>query len=80
MMDWRDRAACRDEDPEMFFPVGTTGPAVLQAMEAKTVCQRCTVRTTCLAWALETGADYGVWGGMDEEERRDLKRRKSRAA
>ena len=37
-MDWRSRAACLDKDPELFFPVGNTGPALLQIEEAKTVC------------------------------------------
>ena len=36
-MDWRSRAACLDKDPELFFPVGNTGPALLQIEEAKTV-------------------------------------------
>src|SRR4030081_88518 len=74
-MDWRHRAACRDEDPELFFPIGTSGPAVLQVEQAKAVCRRCSVVDDCLQWALETGQDAGVWGGMSEEERRAVKRR-----
>ena len=77
-MDWRHRAACRDEDPELFFPIGNTGPALLQIEEAKAVCRRCPVIEPCLAWALETGQDAGVWGGMSEDERRALKRRNAR--
>jgi WhiB family redox-sensing transcriptional regulator len=69
-MDWRHEAACQDEDPELFFPVGTTGPAELQTEEAKAVCSFCPVRTECLAWAFDTGQDAGVWGGMSEAERR----------
>ena len=69
-MDWRHRAICRDEDPELFFPVGTSGPALLQIAEAKTVCRRCPVVSECLTWALESGQDAGVWGGMSEDERR----------
>ncbi|MGZ4592417.1 MAG: WhiB family transcriptional regulator [Actinomycetes bacterium] len=76
-MDWRDRAACRDEDPELFFPVGTTGPAVVQIEQAKAVCRTCAVVAPCLAWALD-GNVAGVWGGMDEDERRSLKRRAAR--
>ncbi len=74
-MDWRHRAACRNEDPELFFPVGNSGPALQQLAEAKAVCHRCHVAATCLAWALETGQDAGVWGGLSEDERRALKGR-----
>ena len=74
-MDWRHRALCRDEDPELFFPIGTTGPAASQVDEAKQVCRRCTVVEPCLEWALETGQDAGVWGGTSEDERRVLARR-----
>lgn len=77
-MDWRHKAICRDEDPELFFPVGNSGPALLQAAEAKTVCRRCPVVSDCLAWALASGQDNGVWGGMSEDERRALKRRSAR--
>jgi WhiB family redox-sensing transcriptional regulator len=77
-MDWRHRAACRDEDPELFFPVGTTGPALLQIAEAKIACRRCPVSTECLNWALASGQDAGVWGGMSEDERRVVKRRHAR--
>jgi WhiB family redox-sensing transcriptional regulator len=78
-MDWRHRAACLEEDPELFFPIGNTGPAILQIEEAKQVCRRCDVREQCLAWALEAGQDHGVWGGLSEDERRALKRRNARA-
>lgn len=71
-MDWRHDAACRDEDAELFFPVGTSGPALLQIAEAKAVCARCAVIDPCLLWALASGEDVGVWGGMDEIERRRL--------
>jgi WhiB family transcriptional regulator, redox-sensing transcriptional regulator len=68
-MSWRHRAACRNEDPELFFPVGTTGPALDQLTEAKSVCRRCPVIDECLTWALNTGQCTGVWGGLGEEER-----------
>jgi WhiB family redox-sensing transcriptional regulator len=71
---WRDRAICRDEDPELFFAVGNSGPALLQIADAKTVCRRCPVVSDCLAWALDTGQESGVAGGLSEDERRALKR------
>ena len=79
-VDWRHNAVCREEDPELFFPVGDTGPALLQIEEAKAVCRRCPVMETCLQWAMDTGQDSGVWGGMSEQERRKLHRRTVRAA
>jgi hypothetical protein len=51
-MDWRHHSACLDEDPELFFPIGSTGPAISQVEEAKVVCRRCDVREQCLTWAL----------------------------
>src|ERR1700742_197140 len=78
-MDWRHRAVCRDEDPELFFPIGNTGPALMQIEEARAVCRRCEVVDTCLQWALDSGQDAGVWGGLSEDERRALKRRTARA-
>src|ERR1700682_4077285 len=77
-MDWRHNAVCRDEDPELFFPVGNSGPALAQIADAKLVCNRCPVTTDCLTWALDSGQDAGVWGGMSEDERRALKRRNAR--
>ncbi|MGD9482875.1 WhiB family transcriptional regulator [Streptomyces sp. TRM70308] len=77
-MDWRERSACREEDPELFFPIGSTGSAALQIEEAKAVCRRCPVMETCLQWARDRGEDAGVWGGLSEDERRAMKRRASR--
>ncbi|MEV3931244.1 MULTISPECIES: WhiB family transcriptional regulator [unclassified Streptomyces] len=78
MDNWRMHAACREEDPDLFFPIGSSGPALVQVEDAKAVCGACPVRDQCLEWALENGQDAGVWGGMDENERRALKRRRSR--
>lgn len=77
--DWRHEAVCRDEDPELFFPVGNSGPALLQIAAAKAVCHRCPVASQCLSWALEHGQDAGVWGGMSAGERRAMKRRSAGA-
>jgi WhiB family redox-sensing transcriptional regulator len=71
--DWRDSAACHDVEPDLFFPIGTTGPALLQINEAKRICEACPVREPCLRWALKSGEDSGVWGGTTGEERRALR-------
>ena len=77
---WRDHALCRDTDPELFFPVGTTGTALTQIERAKQVCGECTVRVDCLDFALTTNQDSGVWGGLSEEERRVIRRQRAARA
>jgi WhiB family redox-sensing transcriptional regulator len=76
---WRSRSACLEEDPELFFPIANTGPALLQIEEARVVCRRCEIIETCLKWAIESGQEAGVWGGLSEDERRALKRPNARA-
>jgi WhiB family transcriptional regulator, redox-sensing transcriptional regulator len=73
---WSERAACRQAgvDPEVFFPVGETGPGARQIAEAKVICARCQVAAQCLDWALRAGEPAGVWGGTTPEERRRLRR------
>jgi WhiB family redox-sensing transcriptional regulator len=78
--EWRDDAICRDTDPELFFPVGTTGNALYQIDRAKEVCNECTVAVQCLDFALDTNQDSGIWGGLTEEERRVIRRRRVAAA
>ncbi len=72
---WRERAACRDMDPDLFFPIGTTGPALDQIDAAKGICGVCAVRDLCLEYALATNQEAGIWGGTSEEERRKLRKR-----
>lgn len=74
-MDWRQMAACRDEDPELFFPVGSSGPAAALEKAAKAVCAGCPVKADCLSYALGTGLDHGVFGGLTENERRNARTR-----
>lgn len=75
---WRSRSACRDSDPDVFFPIGSTGPALEQIETAQRICTACTVRDECLDFALETNQEAGIWGGITEEERRKV--RKARLA
>lgn len=72
--DWRDNAACRDTDPDLFFPIGTTGPAIDQIDSAKAVCLTCEAQDACLEFALATNQESGIWGGTSEEERRRLRK------
>lgn len=72
--EWRRYAACRDTDPDLFFPVGTTGPAIEQIENAKAVCKQCDAQSDCLEFALATNQDSGIWGGTSEEERRKLRK------
>lgn len=76
-----DRAACRNEDPELFFPVGDIGRVNRrQIADALAVCQRCPVVTDCREWALATGQAYGIWGGLTEHERAGLIRQQGVAS
>jgi WhiB family transcriptional regulator, redox-sensing transcriptional regulator len=52
---WQDDAACRAADADLFFPVGSIGPALRQVDAAKRICRACSVRASCLAWALDHG-------------------------
>jgi WhiB family redox-sensing transcriptional regulator len=71
---WRDRAACRDMDVDLFFPLG----AQEASPKAIAACAGCPVRRDCLDYGI--GEGDGVWGGLTEPERRALRRRTTRAA
>ena len=72
---WRQAAACRGVDPEVFYPVSDE-----QARAAKVVCERCPVRQPCLEFALASREREGVWGGATERERRRILRQRRRSA
>lgn len=69
---WRKDAACRNLDINVFFPVNESEEATL---EAKAICATCPVVDTCLQYSLATNQAEGVWGGLDANERRRLRRR-----
>ncbi|MER8233195.1 WhiB family transcriptional regulator [Streptomyces sp. NPDC094049] len=73
------RPACETADPDLFFPDGRTGPALLQIAEAKRLCSACPRLIQCGTDALARGEVYGVWGGLSEDERHALRRRAARA-
>ena len=68
---WMPRAACRDVDPNIFFPTDAIGVDT-----AKSVCVICPVRALCLQYALRNKIDHGVWGGASEAERRQMLRQR----
>src|SRR5215469_10799305 len=72
-MDWRSASACRNSDPDLFFPVSSSGLAAeRQLAEAKAVCAHCPVGAECREFALRTRQAHGVWGGLSEQELQDL--------
>jgi WhiB family transcriptional regulator, redox-sensing transcriptional regulator len=75
---WMLRGACRDEDPELFFPISDMGIGADQVRRAVAVCGRCGVRTECLRYALSSRQDHGIWGGFTEQERTAMIRRRQR--
>ena len=80
LCDWREAGACHDADPDLFFPVSTTGPMILQVADAKKICARCPVRRECLDFARANEPIDGIWGGTTPEERQRARRRERRAA
>lgn len=62
---WRTHAACRDEDPELFFPVGNSQVTRRKEAQAAAVCARCPVRDACQ----DAGAtqSHGIWNGRNRE-------------
>lgn len=64
---WQDRALCAEVGNRLFFP--ECGES---AEDAKRVCKLCDVRAECLRFAVSEGIPWGVWGGLDEDERADL--------
>lgn len=72
--DWRALAACRDVDPELFFPTATAGAALLaEQRRALAVCAGCPVVAACRSWAVAE-QPHGVAGGLTEDERRRARR------
>jgi WhiB family redox-sensing transcriptional regulator len=68
---WMERGACRSAGPQLFFPTrGSNG-----GNQAKTICQACPVTDECLDYALRTGQRYGIWGGMNYDERTQVQRK-----
>jgi WhiB family transcriptional regulator, redox-sensing transcriptional regulator len=77
---WRSSGACRSVDPDLFFPLSSTGPAAKQIARAKLICAGCRVRRECLEFALSHAQTYGIWGGTTADERQRDHRRRRRAA
>lgn len=73
LQDWKVDAACRDYDPEYWFPSSKSESAM-----GKEVCHYCPVRETCLLRSLENNEIFGTWGGVDEWDRAQMMNRKHR--
>lgn len=72
---WRKYAACNDGRPKEALRVFFEG----EPQQALKTCAVCTVRPTCLAFALLNDERYGVWGGMDQDERAGLHNKRARS-
>jgi WhiB family transcriptional regulator, redox-sensing transcriptional regulator len=79
---WQDDAPCRGLDVTLFFGQDREQPHDRAAREAaaKEICRSCPVRTQCLDYAIKHAIRYGLWGGMNEDERFRERRRRLRQA
>ncbi|QSE78291.1 WhiB family transcriptional regulator [Rhodococcus koreensis] len=68
---WRLSARCHEEDAEIFFPADAERRNARFEREdlAKEFCRSCAVVEECLAYALDTGQQHGVWGATTPGER-----------
>ena len=73
-----DGAACKGAPLDLFFGPDAEFVTTRQKREAaaKAICARCPVRLDCLDYALDIDQTYGVWGGLNEDERRALRRQR----
>ena len=80
---WQHLAACRGEDSTPFFAPGyfeRRSEKNAREAVAKAVCARCPVRPECLEYALAVREGHGIWGGLNEMERRAILRERARQA
>lgn len=72
--DWQLQGNCRGQESAVFFhPDNERGPARrMRQARAKQVCRECPVIVQCRQHALKTREPFGVWGGLDEDERRAI--------
>jgi WhiB family transcriptional regulator, redox-sensing transcriptional regulator len=66
-VEWVREARCKQHDPDVFFAQGAAEERL-----AVQVCRSCSVQEQCLAYALTSGIEFGVWGGLTENQRRQL--------
>lgn len=71
---WMRDAACKGMDAETWFP-DAGGKAL--AAQAVAVCARCEVAQQCLDYAIDTHANFGIWGGMTVDQRNKRAREKA---
>jgi WhiB family redox-sensing transcriptional regulator len=69
---WRDSAACRGADPELFFPLTESGPSLVPIRHAWQICRVCQVQRACRMSALQHAMDEGIWCGSTRIERRAI--------
>lgn len=79
---WRDEAACRHADPELFFApdAETAQDCAAREAAAKAFCATCPVTSDCQAFALGRRVKAGIWGGLTARELANLLRRRTRRA
>ncbi len=72
---WQVRGACRGPQASVFFPPSTferKDEKVEREARAKGICNTCPVRQPCLDYAIQIREPHGIWGGMNENERKQI--------